>query len=244
MDAKINSFATRTFRDVADQDYIAARLSYRYGLYPQFYWQSLQALEKYLKAILLYNRIEAKDINHNICKAIEYTDSLSFNISRSSDTNDFIQNLAKFGRFRYLEVSYHIHGPQLFLLDKAVWEIRRYCRVINYEKKFSDGKKKNMLKLELEAIERSEENSAQKFKISGGLLEKIIEDRKHPARKALIWKNLFYGKSLRKRVKMKTGLSAVNAPLYLHPEILDEVIKYVYLPKDVKSAYRKASEEK
>ncbi|WP_107804507.1 HEPN domain-containing protein [Nitrosomonas oligotropha] len=62
----INDFATRSFRDIADQDYIAARLSYRHGLYSQFHWQSLQALEKYLKAILLYNRIEAKNINHDI----------------------------------------------------------------------------------------------------------------------------------------------------------------------------------
>ncbi|MCA1796649.1 MAG: HEPN domain-containing protein [Geobacteraceae bacterium] len=58
----INDFATRSFRDVADQDYIAARLSYRHGLYPQFHWQSLQALEKYLKAILLYNREQAHGV--------------------------------------------------------------------------------------------------------------------------------------------------------------------------------------
>jgi len=61
----LNDFATRSFRDVADQDYIAARLSYRHGLIPQFHWQALQALEKYIKAILLYNRIKAKDINHD-----------------------------------------------------------------------------------------------------------------------------------------------------------------------------------
>ena len=43
----LNDFATRSFREIADQDYIAARLSYRHGLYPQFHWQSLQAIEKH-----------------------------------------------------------------------------------------------------------------------------------------------------------------------------------------------------
>jgi hypothetical protein len=59
MNAKLNSFATRSFPDIADQDYISARLSYRSNLVPQFHWQSLQALEKYFKAIFLYNRIKA-----------------------------------------------------------------------------------------------------------------------------------------------------------------------------------------
>lgn len=244
IDAKINSFATRAFRDVADQDYIAARLSYRHGLYSQFYWQALQALEKYLKAILLYNRIKANDINHNLCKAIEYTNRLPFKMERRADTDNFIQNLAKFGRFRYLEVSYYIHGAQLVHLDQAVWDIRRYCRVLNYEIMCSNGKTKNMLNLELDAIKRTEDKAAQCFQINGGLLEKIIEDKAHPARKALVWQNLFFGKALRKRVSMLTPSSAVNSPLYLYPEILEEVLKYVYLPKEVVSAYRKQLHEK
>ncbi len=88
MEAKIliNDFATRSFRDIADQDYIAARLSYRHGLYSQFHWQSLQALEKYLKAILLYNRIKATNINHDIECALEHTKKLPFEILRSNST--------------------------------------------------------------------------------------------------------------------------------------------------------------
>lgn len=75
IEALMNDFATRSFRDIADQDYIAARLSYRYGLYSQFHWQSLQAIEKYLKAILLYNRT---DINHNLECALKHTFRLKF----------------------------------------------------------------------------------------------------------------------------------------------------------------------
>ena len=37
----LNSFATQSFRDQADQDYIAARLACRAQLFSQFLWQSL-----------------------------------------------------------------------------------------------------------------------------------------------------------------------------------------------------------
>lgn len=56
-DALLNDFATRSFRDVADDDYIAARFPFRARLIPQFLWASLQALEKYLKCMLVLNRI-------------------------------------------------------------------------------------------------------------------------------------------------------------------------------------------
>ena len=51
----INSFASQSFRDQAERDYIAARQACRAELMPQFLWASHQAIEKYLKGILLYN---------------------------------------------------------------------------------------------------------------------------------------------------------------------------------------------
>jgi hypothetical protein len=35
----LNTFAIRSFRKIADQDYIAARLSFHAYLIPQFLWQ-------------------------------------------------------------------------------------------------------------------------------------------------------------------------------------------------------------
>ncbi|WP_158549005.1 HEPN domain-containing protein [Alloalcanivorax xenomutans] len=223
---------------MADQDYIAARLSYRHGLYSQFHWQSLQAMEKYLKAILLYNRIKAKEINHDIDKAINYTKKLPFVLKRSPTTDEFIKHLSDFGRFRYLESSYFIEGPKLAELDKAVWEIRRYCKVLNYNLVLPDGQTRNMFCRELRAIDISDQQPRQNFEISGGLLEKILANRDHLSRSALIWRNLFFGKAIRKKVRMRSVFHAVNAPLYLHPEILDEVLEYIFLPKEVERAYR------
>lgn len=57
LDRRINDFASRSFRDMADRDYIAARLACRAELMPQCLWSAQQAIEKYLKYILLVNRI-------------------------------------------------------------------------------------------------------------------------------------------------------------------------------------------
>lgn len=237
----LNDFATRSFRDVADQDYIAARLSYRHGLIPQFHWQALQAFEKYIKAILLYNRVKAKNINHDLTKALKYTDKLPFELNLSQSTVDLIKHIDNFGRFRYLETSYFTHGPKLVQLDRAVWEIRRYCRVLNYELKLPDGSMKNMLELEIEKIEKSIKQSPHKFRIMGGALEKILDKKENVARPALIWQNGFFTKKTRKSVKSPVHFSGVNAPLSLHPEILDEVLKYIFIPNDVVNAYKEAN---
>lgn len=243
-DILLNDFATRSFREIADQDYIAARLSYRHGLYPQFHWQSLQAIEKYLKAILLYNRIKANDINHDLDRAIKHTKMLPFEICQSESTEKFIKQLSYFGRFRYLESSYYLHGPKIVELDKTVWEIRRYCTVLNYELKMLDGVTKNMLSLEMEKIKNSEKEPPHKFKIHGGLLEKIVDKVDHPSRKALVWQNAFFGKVTRNTVRVPTPMHAVNSPLTLHPEILEEVLKFAFLPKEVVKAFREAAKKK
>ncbi len=239
-DAFLNDFATRCFRDVADHDYIAARMAYRASLFQQFHWASLQAIEKYLKAILLFNRIEAKDVNHDLEKAMRHARMLPFAIRMSESSEKFIEHVDTFGRFRYLESSFYIYGPKLVQLDKTVWEIRRYCKPIDYESKSPTGDPINMMKVELETISRSETENPRKFKLLGGALENVIAKRDHPGRSALIWQNAFFGSSKRwqRKVIMPIYFHSTNAPLTLHPEILDEVLRYVFLPKEIVNAYR------
>lgn len=244
MDTEIllNDFATRSFRDTADMDYISARMSFRASLIEQFHWQALQALEKYFKAILLYNRIKAPKIGHNLSKALNKTKQLPFNLELSQPASEFVDHIDTYGRFRYLEASYFVHGPKLVELDRTVWEVRRYCKVLKYEISLNDGSKKQMLPLELQKIKNSKNHPPQQFRILGGTLEKIIDNKDHPARVPLIWQNGFFGKSRRKTVKARVGFQAKNSPLILHPEILDTVKEYVYLPKEVVDAYSGRSE--
>jgi HEPN domain-containing protein len=237
----LNDFATRSFRNIADYDYIAARLSYRYGLIPQFHWQALQALEKYLKSILLYNRIKATNINHDLDAALTYTKELPFTLDLSDSTIELIKYLSNIGRFRYLEISYLISGPKLVQLDKAVWEIRRYCKVINYELSLPEGGGRNMLCVEIDKIKRSLKQPPHKFKGLNGELEKILNNKEHSARPALIWQNGFFSTKTRTMVKSPVYFQGINSPLFLHPEILDEVLKYVFIPKNVVNAYKEAN---
>jgi hypothetical protein len=126
-------------------------------------------------------------------------------------------------------------------LDRAVWEVRRYARVMDYSIKDSQGRNIKQLPFEVAANEAAGKQPPHHFNIIGGRLEAIIADRDHPSREPLLWQNAFFGRTSRKKVRLLSGLEAGNSPLSLHPEILDEVLKYVYLGDDVELAYRNMS---
>jgi HEPN domain-containing protein len=237
----LNDFALRSFREIADGDYIAARLSFRAQLIPQFLWQSLQAIEKYLKCILVLNRIKAPR-SHSLEELISAFDrAKKFDIRLSAETRKFLVYLDTYGRFRYYETPYYTTGNELFRLDRAVWEVRRYARVLDYKVRLLSGQEVLGLDIELRGNEHAEKRPPQEFSIMGGHLEKVLAKKDHPSRPALIWNNLYFGHSRRKSVQYRRFSQSGNSPLSLHPEILDEVLKYVFLPKDVVQAYRDAA---
>ena len=124
----LNDFAFRSFFEIADGDYIAARAMYRAKLFPQFLSSSQQALEKYLKYILLLNRIQAPKVGHHLSKALAIIgNSRKVRLSLTDYTKEFLQRLDSMGRFRYGEVPSTVFGRDLLMLDWAVWEVRRYC---------------------------------------------------------------------------------------------------------------------
>jgi hypothetical protein len=235
----LNDFAIRSFRDLADYDYLCARMSYRAKLVPQFLWSGLQAIEKYLKCILLLNRIPATRIRHDLGAALALLEKRApFELRLQEPSRKLIEHLDTYGRFRYLETPFHIFGLEIAQLDMAVWDLRRYCTVLNYSNVLRDGTEKPMLALEMKKIKDSEKHPPQHFRLPGGALEKILGDTKHPAREALTWQNLFFGVRARKHVRLRRYMHATNSPLSLHPEILDDVLRYVFLPKEVVDAYR------
>lgn len=238
-DALLNDFATRSFRDVADEDYIAARLAFRARLIPQFLWGSLQALEKYLKCMLVLNRIPARR-GHDLGEIlVAFDKNKPFDLHLSPPAKKFVDFLDTFGRHRYFESSWYVTGGEIVDLDRTVWEVRRYARIMRYEFHGKDGSKVNGLPIELAHNLDAESRHPHDFHIFGGRLESILERKDHPAREPLVWQNRFYGKSRRRTVRLPRGLQGANSPLTLHPELLDEVLKYVWLPKDVREAYRK-----
>jgi hypothetical protein len=240
LDPHINDFAIRSFRNTADEDYIAARMCWRAQLVPQFLWSSLQAMEKYLKCVSVLNRIRAKK-GHNLIEILRRCEEkLKFKMRLTESTRKFLVYLYKFGRYRYYEVPFYTQGYEIISLDRAVWEVRRYAQVVDYVARDHNGKRVDMLSHEIARIEAAEKLPRNKFTIIGGQLEAIIAKRDHPSREPLLWQNAFYGCRPRRTVSLAVRWVAAVSPLSLYPEILDEVQKYVYLPKEVVTAYRSA----
>ncbi len=240
LDALLNDFAFRCFRDMADGDYVVARQAFRLRLIQQGLWSGLQTIEKYFKCILLLNRVVARDLNHDLGKALALIRSdLKFEVGLPQKALDFIGYLDQYGRYRYYEASWAAMGREMLMLDHAVWHLRRYCQVLDYELEDGAGNKKAMLQIGLAKIEQGDRGRPEHYAWSqNGKLEKIIRDKKHPARSALLWQNMFFGSRARKGIMWPANMNAGNAPLTLHPHIVDEVRKYVYLPKDVIRAYQ------
>ena len=193
----IDEFAIRSFRDRADEDYISARMSLRAALPTAFLWSSLQAVEKYLKCILLLNRIPCKDARHNLVSALNTVkDSGKTRLDLTPVTIDLINYLNEFGSFRYLEVSNVASGTSLTALDRTVWELRRFCSK-------DDGPTKLTLRHGV---------IPPKFRLESGYLEAIIDNIDNPAREPLLWQNAFCGKRQRRPVRRRPWMKAENGP--------------------------------
>lgn len=202
-------------------------------------------MEKYLKYILLVNRIEARKIGHDLSKGLKkIDDNASFKLQLSSDVYKFIEHLDTFGRHRYFETMYTYDGSDLLLLDKTIWEVRRYCQPIEWRATRADGRVVDLSSAVLRSIELARDHPPYKFRHIHGHLEKIISKRSHPARPALVWQNAYFGTRDRPSVTLPGWSGFANSPLSLNPQIVDEVIKYVFLPRDVVAAFRELAAER
>lgn len=54
---------------------------------------------------------------------------------------------------------------------------------------------------------------------------------------------MFFGTSRRKGLKMRPEWESGNSPFFLHPEIIDEVVRYVYIPKDIAEGVRQFAKQ-
>jgi len=221
-DQFLNDFAIRCFSEIADGDYLAARMASRARLVVQYLWSSQQAVERYLKCILLLNRLPAKH-GHDLGSAlgtINASGKLALNLTKP--TQKFIEYLDQCGQCRYFEISNEASAAGIVTLDRAVWELRRFCTLDPAPGKL--------------ALRKGE--IAPKFSLLGRHLEKVLDDPKNPARQALLWQNGFFGRRRRRSVKVDTWWKAQNSPLFLNPQYLEDVLEFVTLPKTLQALYR------
>jgi hypothetical protein len=161
-------------------------------------------------------------VGHDIDKALSLTEKLPFEIKLSTRSRKFISHLSEVGEYRYIDVPFHVNGYVLIDLDLAVWEIRRYCQVLKVLDKQLPIDEQKRLDQANSDLENSENTPRHKFRLHGGFLEKITDDKKHPSRSALLWQNPCFGTRNRTKVKAMNHFSMQNPLLYLYPEMLDE----------------------
>jgi hypothetical protein len=156
-----------------------------------------------------------------------------FPLDLSQETRDFIAFIDRWEADRYFVYSFGLDGLELMRLDRAVWEIRRYCTHYN-QGKTPNGTSIGLL--DLKHIERASDHPPQQYRpLSEGFLDEILQDKDSRARPALIWQNLYFGKTSRRPIhNFQRQSYSANSSLDLYSDLLDEVAKYVYLPKGIR----------
>ncbi|MGB4335375.1 MAG: HEPN domain-containing protein [Chromatiaceae bacterium] len=242
----LNTFAIDVFRRQADYDYISARMNYRMQLRQQFLWSAQQALEKYLKAILLFNGKSArypnsvdasrKEFCHNLVALNQEVGKLEYlKYELPEWVPSYLEYLKDLGGYnRYLTESSYNLPDAMHKLDEAVWTIRRYCQYIPDRGIMCKDEVPGMKQLYINKLTSPDyKNRPTTFKLFKGELEKIL-DRPHkdPARKALVWANYFYGMNNRSQVTFRSLSSSEIPPQHrawfeneVNKELLSKYIK-------------------
>jgi hypothetical protein len=136
-------FINSTFVRTADENYCVARWARQNKFYTDFAWSAVHCLEKYMKAILLFNGKSVKKYGHNINKlfndvAVLAGDLLTNNLQPDPNIPDqinvrhitmaqFISSLYEIGNSdaRYGIVGHYVTSDDLIHLDSLVYALRR-----------------------------------------------------------------------------------------------------------------------
>lgn len=251
----INNYAIRSFCDIADKDYIMARIAYRKGadFSTQFLWASLQGIEKYLKAILLLNRISYKSTKHDLVDLLQKVENIKgLKFSLPKEIKKFIEYISTYGDNRYFDRSYYLDYSALRLLDETVWHIRPYCFcttlcICNSTKcdkmttmQGCRSNSPNEVQRKLKCLRKKQHLS---YKYFGGFLREVIEKRLS-SYDDLVWKNCFFGRVKKKNnLFRRVGYSA--NPTYLvgnvRYDLFNELDGWIFFPSKVKKMFKQTN---
>lgn len=228
---KRNNFIFRSFRDLADCDYIAARSTHRLKLYDQFSWSALQAIEKYLKSIILFYDGDTRNLGHDLIKSLDRVETIKeINWDFDANIRKFLEYLTIYGSDRYFSFPRFTEGNELILLDYSIWNIRRYCEDFYWLKALGryDSHVKWIQSKKCEEV-------ANKFRLyGGGYLEKVLENKKlSNLREVLVYKNLYYGKYKKRSIKIQVNITSSNPSHFNFPELYSWLISRVKMPPGI-----------
>lgn len=140
------SLVRTMFIHTADQNYVGARAAFFEHRDYDFWWLTLHAVEKYLKAALLLNGATANEANHNVetlLKRLQRVDprltppdfvrpKLAGPPGMFEERTPFLTRLNGYGdpSNRYAAYSYVVSGIDIFQADHLVYWARRHARVL------------------------------------------------------------------------------------------------------------------
>lgn len=136
------SVINEMFLHTADENYVVARWAHDNGLHTDFFWNSLHALEKYMKAVLLFNGRSAKGHAHGLVALYDEVERLAgpllpATLTRPTNLDihhwvdmtprEFLARLDDNGNAdnRYLTYGYAQHTWYLHMVDAMVFAVRR-----------------------------------------------------------------------------------------------------------------------
>ena len=145
----------RMFRDAADEDFLFARIAARRAMHHQFAWSSQQAIEKYLKTVVLINggQIDTKhtglvdlydkclEIAGNLLPLVlcpPAKENFCHNSTRSpyfETTSSYLTRVENAGSAhnRYRSFSVEVYFCDLHKLDQLVFFLRRISRPLDLQ---------------------------------------------------------------------------------------------------------------
>ena len=238
----LHEISTYCFRDVADNDYLSARILFRNKLIPQAYWSSQQAVEKYFKSILLYNEISIKSLRHDLLKALKKIEQIHIlKFVLPEDVREIIIELDNEGTNRYFEYPFFYSKLTYFNHDKVIWNIRRYCIPSKSFFKLDDDEI-NLSEFEIENSKNVKyiKNPSKYHLPYTGILEKILKDKNSKLREQLVWKNQFYGERQKRKLKNVSRTRKFGNPSHFNGEFdISEINKFVPFSKEVLNYLKK-----
>lgn len=232
-----NEFAKQCFRDIADYDYIGARILFRNKCFDQFLHLAHQCIEKYLKAILLFNNVEHPRPEHDLEVVLSKVKKGIKIVCLEKETEDFIKGINTTRHARYLSAPFSARKSYLIDLDKAVWDLRLFCQSKEYQRLIVEASKDKD-----NFITRSIKGRSI---IQFGILEKVIENKSGKLgilRENLVWKNFRFGKKRKQKIKFGSGRWG-KSPIFFHgdknqmKEAFEVLREYVHFPKEVKNYF-------
>lgn len=155
---------------------------------------------------------------------------------------EFIEVLNCKGPNRYFEWNLNRNGNELLWLDKTIWHLRIHCVALN-----STFRVKRHNESDFKVIWTSQEHF-EKIKhyqpsqnpsiisIPRGRLETVLDD-KSDARKALVWKNFYFGRKLKRSIQWKQQ-GQYDSPVHVvAPEVFSELEKLADFSRETKAFF-------